>query len=121
MKFKNATCGPNLHKLFKNEMGADVHFVLKTETMHSELMVPAHKAIFAIASPIFNRMFFGDMKVGDATVFKITDVPQEAFCEFLQFFLYARGSFDRGQHYCGLHTAGEVQNGREYGDIVARL
>lgn len=74
----------NIQKLYRNEMGADVEFVFPCQPGGERTSVPAHKAILAATSPVFERMFYGDLKEG-ATV-EIVDATFEAFCEFLQFF-----------------------------------
>lgn len=84
MKFKNTATALNLKKLYRNEMGADVQFVLSSKVMEGERKVPAHKAVLSAASPVFEKMFYGDLKEG--AVVQITDVSFEAFVEFLQFF-----------------------------------
>lgn len=61
-----------------------MEFVLKSKFYDVESKVPAHKAILAASSPVFDRMFYGDLKQEQQV--KITDVSFEAFCEFLQFF-----------------------------------
>lgn len=86
MKVQNSAFGASLHRIFKCEKTADVHFVLKSKVLDVELKVPAHKAILA-TSPVFDRMFYGNLKEGAEV--KITDVSFEAFCEFLQFFYLA--------------------------------
>lgn len=74
----------NLSKLYKSEKGADVHFRLKSNVFDGEMKVPAHKAIMAASSPVFDRMFFSELKKRREV--KIKDVSFEGFCEFLQFF-----------------------------------
>lgn len=84
MKVKNPASRQSLAKLYKSDKGADVEFVLKSKLSGGEARVPAHKAILAASSPVFDRMFFGALKEGAEV--KVTDVSFEAFCEFLQFF-----------------------------------
>lgn len=84
MEVENTAAVLNLQKLYKNEMGADVEFVLQKKCSPIELRIPAHKAILAASSPVFERMFFGDLKEGSQVT--IVDASFEAFSEFLQFF-----------------------------------
>lgn len=44
-------------KLYLNENYADVNFVFKDG--EDVQKIPANKAILAVRSPVFNRMFFG--------------------------------------------------------------
>lgn len=66
--------------LYSNKKGADVHFVFKA----SDERVPAHKAILAVLSPVFDAEFFGPLAENDEV--KINDACAGAFNEFLQFF-----------------------------------
>lgn len=84
MQLKNTATPFNLQKLYKNEMGADIQFVLASKVIDGEMKVPAHKAILAAASPVFEKMFYGDLMEGAEVT--ITDISFEAFVEFLQFF-----------------------------------
>lgn len=65
----------------------DVAFIFKQENddnSDSETRIPAHKMILAFISPVFNSMFYGDLKeTGDVI---ITDATAEGFTEFLQLF-----------------------------------
>lgn len=84
MKIKNTAAALNLKKLYKNEMGADVHFALPSKVFDGGMTVPAHKAILAAASPVFENLFYSEGKEG--SVVHIIDISYEAFVEFLQFF-----------------------------------
>lgn len=87
MKVKNTVCISTLETLFKHERLSDVNFVLKKRE-GGLLTVPAQKHILAAWSPVFDAMFFGDLKEGSTV--SILDVSAEAFCEFLQFFYLAK-------------------------------
>lgn len=80
-QLKNYHPATNLNKLFEDpSANADVNFVFPDEC---ETIV-AHKCLLAIASPVFQTMFFGQLKeVGDI---RIVDATPHAFREFLQFF-----------------------------------
>lgn len=79
-ELKNFHINANLCRLFKNANTADVHFIFDDE----EKKVAANKCLLAVASPVFERMFYGHLKEsGDIT---IVDATHDAFLEFLQFF-----------------------------------
>lgn len=79
-EIKNYHPATNLAKLFTNAACADVHFVFNSE----KRQLPANRCLLAIASPVFQRMFFGDLREpGDI---EIVDATADAFAEFLQFF-----------------------------------
>lgn len=83
-KMKNFHPPSNLRKLYLNEATADVHFVFEKERVAEVERIPAHKCLLAIASPVFQRMFFGELK--EETDVRIVDVSADGFSEFLQFF-----------------------------------
>lgn len=83
-KMKNFHPPSNLRKLYLNESTADVHFVFENERTAEVKRISAHKCLLAIASPVFHRMFFGELKE-EADV-RIVDVSADGFSEFLQFF-----------------------------------
>lgn len=69
-------------KLYLNSDFADVNFVFKSDSEIQQL--PAHKLILSVQSPVFNSMFYGDLREqGDVT---IVDFSADEFKEFLQFF-----------------------------------
>lgn len=69
--------------LYLNEKYADVHFTLLDDDDNIE-KVPANKIILAALSPVFDAMFFGNLKEGKEV--EIVDASAAAFEEFLQFF-----------------------------------
>lgn len=83
-KMKNFHPLTNLRKLYLNESTADVHFVFAQERTAEVKRIPAHKCLLAIASAVFHRMFFGELKEEDDV--HIVDVSADGFKEFLQFF-----------------------------------
>lgn len=79
-EIKNYHPATNLVKLYTNAAFADVHFIFHSENR----ILPANRCLLAIASPVFERMFFGDLcETGDID---IVDATADAFAEFLQFF-----------------------------------
>ncbi|XP_037049359.1 BTB/POZ domain-containing protein 6-B-like [Bradysia coprophila] len=75
-------CKRSCSKLYLEEETADVHFAFNADGV--ECKIPAHKYMLAIGSPVFDAMFYGELKeMGNVT---ITDCTAESFKEFLQFF-----------------------------------
>lgn len=79
-EIKNYHPSTNLAKMFTNSAVADVNFIFRDENQK----IPANKCLLAIASPVFQRMFYGDLK--ESGDINIVDASPEAFIEFLQFF-----------------------------------
>lgn len=66
---------------FTSSMAPDVHFIFENED--KTVKIPAHKGLLAVASPVFDAMFNGELKEkGDV---EIVDASVAAFKEFLQF------------------------------------
>ena len=72
----------NLPKLFTNPSFSDVNFLFYEE----KKQLSANKCLLAVASPVFYKMFYGDLKeTGDIP---IVDASYDGFKEFLQFFYF---------------------------------
>lgn len=69
--------------MYGNVRTADVNFIFISDGQQ-EVRIPAHKSVLADGSPVFSKMFFGDLR-DNGDVF-INDVTAEPFNEFLQFF-----------------------------------
>lgn len=85
----NSAVSDRICELYLNEKLADIKFEFDND--NGTELVPAHKTILAVASPVFCAWFFGDgeenglvNKVGKSV--KIVDASAAAFKEFLQFF-----------------------------------
>lgn len=70
----------SISKLYLQADFADVHFEFSSQSER----VPAHEAMLAVASPVFQAMFFGPLK--ESKVVEIVDASVSEFKEFLQFF-----------------------------------
>lgn len=71
----------NVGKLNLDEETADVAFTFGEENVER---VVAHKCLLAAGSPVFKRMFFGDLKEGAEV--PMVDVSIDGFTAFLQYF-----------------------------------
>lgn len=120
MNVKSKVSTKNLPKLFKNEKGADVHFVLKSNVFDGEMKVPAHKIIMAMSSPVFDRMFFGEFE--EVNEVKIEDASFEGFCEFLQLFYLNEIHFTEEKMFevFKLVDKYDVQDGMEVCQLLIR-
>lgn len=72
----------NVGKLYLDPQTADVTFLF--DSADGTQTVTAHKCILATASPVFRRMFFGELKEADQV--RIVDVSRDSFVAFIQFF-----------------------------------
>ena len=72
--------------LYKNELMADVHFVMADKSNIDEpiLSIPCHKIVLAVSSPVFFAMFYGPMpETGEAI--ELSDSDSEGFLELLRY------------------------------------
>lgn len=72
--------------IFLNEKYADFHFLFNVGD--SQIRIPAHKAILASSSKVFDAMFDG--RWIDSDEVEIVDASIDEFKEFLQFFYLAK-------------------------------
>lgn len=108
----------NLQNLFNSKKGADVDFVLLSKVNGAEMIVSAHKAILAESSPVFDRMFYGDLPEGREV--RVTDVSFEGFCEFLRLFYVSDVTISEDNLFDVLKLV-DKYNVEEFGWVCASL
>ena len=72
--------------IFNNELLSDVKFVVPASTGESESkkVIPAHKFVLAISSPVFYAMFYGQMAETTDSI-ELPDCDDESLLEFFRF------------------------------------
>lgn len=80
-------CLKNGKKLYLNADKADIHFTFGAGGKKAK-RIPAHKAILAADSDVFDAMFYGDSKVSSDV--HVPDSTEAAFMEFLQYFYLSK-------------------------------
>ena len=76
--------------IFNNELLSDVKFVVPASHNESEsrksrkCMIPAHKFVLAISSPVFYAMFYGEMAETSGTI-QLPDCDYESLLELFRF------------------------------------
>ena len=73
--------------MFNNSLISDVTFSVNNSSAHqqqSALLIPAHKYVLAISSPVFFAMFYGRMADAARTV-ELADCDSDSFLELLRF------------------------------------
>ena len=76
--------------ILNNELLSDVKFVVPASHNESEsrksrkCMIPAHKFVLAISSPVFYAMFYGEMAETSGTI-QLLDCDYESLLEFFRF------------------------------------
>ncbi len=73
--------------IFNNELLSDVKFVVRVSTGESESIkkvIPAHKFVLAISSPVFFAMFYGEMAETTDSI-ELPDCDYESLLELFRF------------------------------------
>lgn len=70
--------------MFNNSLISDVKFVVYSQKTNSKVLIPAHRFVLGITSPVFFAMFYGDLAVAEHTV-TLPDCDSEGLLEFLRY------------------------------------
>ena len=72
--------------IFNNELLSDVKFIVPVSISESESqkMIPAHKFVLAIGSPVFCAMFFGEMAETENSI-ELPDCEYESLLELFRY------------------------------------
>ena len=72
--------------IFNNELLSDVRFIVPASNCESESqkMIPAHKFVLAIASPVFYVMFYGEMAESRNSI-ELSDCEYESLLELFRY------------------------------------
>ena len=87
---KRLTISERTKFIFNNELLSDVKFVVPASHNESEsrksrkCMIPAHKFVLAISSPVFYAMFYGEMAETSDTI-QLPDCDYESLLELFRF------------------------------------
>ena len=77
--------------MLSNTLLSDIKFAFPNVTSNS--MIPAHKYVLAISSPVFFTMFYGDLAETRDTI-NITDCDSDVFLRFLRFIYCEEANFE---------------------------
>ena len=70
--------------IFNNELLSDVKFIVPVSNSESRKMIPAHKFVLAIGSPVFYAMFFGEMAETKNSI-ELPDCEYESLLELFRY------------------------------------
>ena len=84
---KRSTIAERTTFIFNNELLSDVKFIVPMSTAESESkkVIPAHKFVLAISSPVFYAMFYGQMAETTDSI-ELPDCDYESLFEFFRYF-----------------------------------
>ena len=80
------TVSKRIKHMYGNPLMADVYFTVADgqESSSRKVNIPCHKFILAVSSPVFYKMFYGDLKEPSEYI-DLPDCGSEGFLEFLRF------------------------------------
>ena len=83
------TVSERIKHMYGNPLMADVYFTVADgqESSSRKVNIPCHKFILAVSSPVFYKMFYGDLKEPSEYI-DLPDCDLEGFHEFLRFIYY---------------------------------
>ena len=83
------TVSERIKHMYGNLLVADVYFTVADgqESSSCKFNIPCHKFILAVSSPVFYKMFYGDLKEPSEYI-DLPDCDLEGFHEFLRFIYY---------------------------------
>ena len=83
---KCLTISQRIRFIFNNELLSDVKFIVPASNSESESqkMIPAHKFVLAIGSPVFYAMFFGEMAETKNSI-ELPDCEYESLLELFRY------------------------------------
>ena len=85
----NSTIEERIRFLFNNDLLSDVKFVVRgtnreSESKRRKQVIPAHKFVLAISSPVFEAMFYGELAETGDTI-ELPDCEHDSLLELFRF------------------------------------
>lgn len=71
-------------RMFNNVLMSDVNFIVKDTETGKKVAIPAHKYVLSIGSPVFYKMFYGDLAEASNSV-EVVDADSNSLLELLRF------------------------------------
>ena len=83
---KRSTIRERTKSMFNNDLFSDVKFVVRKSNGESESkqVIPAHKFVLSIGSPVFEAMFYGGLAETRDSI-ELPDCEYETLSEFFRF------------------------------------
>ena len=87
---KMSTIKERMAYVFNNELLSDVQFIVPvlnaefSESKKAKMVIPAHKFVLSISSPVFHAMFFGKMAEASDSI-ELPDCEYESLLEFFRY------------------------------------
>ena len=71
-------------RMYNNSLMSDVNFIVKDSETEKKVSIPAHKYVLSIGSPVFYKMFYGDLPERSDSV-ELMDADSDSLLELLRF------------------------------------
>lgn len=71
--------------VFNNDFLSDVNFKARSSICGEGKVIPAHKFVLSISSPVFLAMFHGNMAESVSNLIELPDCDYESLLEFLRY------------------------------------
>lgn len=63
---------------------SDINFIVRDSETERKMSIPAHKYVLAIGSPVFYKMFYGDLSEKSDSV-ELVDADSDSLLELFRF------------------------------------
>lgn len=71
-------------RMYNNSLMSDISFIVKDNATGKKASIPAHKYVLSIGSPVFFRMFYGELAEKSDSM-ELVDADSESLLEILRF------------------------------------
>lgn len=79
--YEHISLSARLEHLVGNKFGSDFTFIIEDDNAE----IPAHKLIIALASPVLNRIVYGNETFAPTDTLKVDGISKESFMEILRY------------------------------------
>lgn len=70
--------------MFNNSLMSDVNFIVRDSESQRKVSIPAHKYVLSIGSPVFYKMFYGDLSERSNSI-ELVDADSDSLLELFRF------------------------------------
>lgn len=82
------TLPPNLternKRMYNNSLMSDINFIVQDSETERKVSIPAHKYVLSIGSPVFYKMFYGDLSERSDSI-ELVDADSDSLLELFRF------------------------------------
>ena len=71
-------------RMYNNSLMSDINFIVRDSETERKISIPAHKYVLAIGSPVFYKMFYGDLSEKSDSV-ELVDADSVSLLELFRF------------------------------------